>query len=641
MILARDGGVSGTGCPTYVLLDEITLSIAGGDLPIGCALTVDGELVDSDHNTVHSQKGLLFHAERNLLRRLAETAIPTGRRVLWVTLEPCLRCAQAIQRFGVDEVVYVLDDPFGGGKALLAQAGIKLTKREDWEFAILQRVMDSFALYPELCAGRWFPLFLDAWQRHRPVGHDDQVSSVFSHHLAPYLRAVLLRVPETRQAEIRRLFLAHVELLASLTLRECAGTPSVGFVRNLHRALFPPDYRHRAVGEDGAASETASGEWRKHVVPPRYTGFSAPEAIEADLSALLRGLSGKTSWRREDALRFYFDFTSVRPFADGNGRLAAILADVICLNHGLAPLAPDGKSELFYTALMQDLARGSPISDQLGLVDAWNRGQVEIDNVPSAFHTHVRRLGAKNLSFDETIEASLLPRLLHTLKKTPENEHERVISDFKTHVRLLSDYLRGEIVDGTLSINTAIGFHVRLYPPGSVIHAMDNHGSPDRPGNPVKISPGAWRQREIRDEPFRSHRWHSVCSPLSCIERDLGNVIAALNKIQEPRREDIFRFYFLFLKVHPFADSNGTTAAVLADALCARHGLAPLLPLNIRFKDKSFHWSVCEWSVCEAFDLVRSEQSLMNLLTEVDAFNQLFPIQGREAEAVCAGCSLS
>jgi tRNA(Arg) A34 adenosine deaminase TadA len=71
--------------------------------------------------------------------------MPAGRRVLWVTLEPCVRCAQAIQRFGVDEVVYVLDDPFRGGKALLAQAGIKLSKRDDWESATLQRVMDFFA----------------------------------------------------------------------------------------------------------------------------------------------------------------------------------------------------------------------------------------------------------------------------------------------------------------------------------------------------------------------------------------------------------------------------------------------------------------------------------------------------------------
>lgn len=235
------------------------------------------------------------------------------------------------------------------------------------------------------------------------------------------------------------------------------------------------------------------------------------------------------------------------------------------------------------------------------------------------------------MTFDETVETSLLPRLLHTLEKKPAHEHERLIDDFKSHVRLLSDYLRGEIIDGTLSIDTAIGLHIRLYPPGYMIDAMDNHGSPDLPGNPVKISPGAWRQREIRDEPFRSHRWYSVCSPLPCIESDLRKIIAEFNAIRNPRREDVFRFYFQFMSVHPFADSNGTTSAVLSDALYVHYGLAPLRPLNIRFKDKAFFWSLCE-----AFDRVKSEQSLSDLLGEFDAFNRAFPLQGAAIAIACA-----
>jgi tRNA(Arg) A34 adenosine deaminase TadA/SAM-dependent methyltransferase/Fic family protein len=868
------------------LLEETQLAIEAGDLPIGCVLTVGDMLLASNRNRIGSQKDRRFHAERNLLAQLAQTDLPAGRRVLWVTLEPCLRCAQAIQRFGVDEVVYVLDDPFGGGKALLAEAGITLTQRGDWEYATLQRVMDSFVRYPELCDGRQFPFFLTAWQRYKALGRDEQVRAVFLHHLAPYLNTALASVPEMRHNEIRRLYLAHVDVLTRLTLGEFAAIPSPVFVRNLHRALYPPNYRHRAVGNDGVASETASGEWRKHVLWPHYTEFSAPEAVETDLTGLLSNLSAKALLQREDALRFVFDFTAIHPFTDGNGRLAALLADMICLNHGLAPLALDRKNGLFHTALMENLAHGAPISEQLNLVDAWNRGAVGIrprsiyDDRPSAFQTYTRRTDQKHhvvtqvlaklseqrlnqhlvvtdigagtgiiangivhgllqregmafeyhyvepapasieyfrkhsryaslpqvvfhtlpsedfllppsdlimlvqtvqhltnpaetlrdivaalqpgglalivcnhpdsdewrmmnrlthgsttyehlkelldkervgyeemvvessvrlgtadrdtpegddlltfyfnsplavlpsamkaafwagladfardgvlrkkeaffwlrgrnadgdsmnaslssaseppqknvlpavvpampLSFGKAVETSLLPRLLHTLEKRPAHEHERLIDDFRSHVRLLSDYLRGEIIDGTLSINSAIGLHVRLYPPGYLIDAMDNQGSPGKPGNPVKISPGAWRQRDVRDEPFRSDRWYSVCSPLACVERDLEQTISALNKIQNPRREDILRFYFSFLKVHPFADSNGTTSAVLSDALCAHHDLAPLLPLNIRFKDKAF-----AWSLCKAFDRVKSEQSLTDLLMQFDAFNRAFP----------------
>ncbi|MBF0220412.1 MAG: hypothetical protein HQL49_12920 [Gammaproteobacteria bacterium] len=90
------------------------------------------------------------------------------------------------------------------------------------------------------------------------------------------------------------------------------------------------------------------------------------------------------------------------------------------------------------------------------------------------------------LTFDKTIEASLLPLLLHTLKKSPEQEHERLISNFNVHVRLLSEYLRGEKIDGKLSIDTAIGFHVRLYPPGHMILGTNQEGKA------VYVSPGAF-----------------------------------------------------------------------------------------------------------------------------------------------------
>lgn len=94
------------------------------------------------------------------------------------------------------------------------------------------------------------------------------------------------------------------------------------------------------------------------------------------------------------------------------------------------------------------------------------------------------------------------------------------------------------------------------------------------------------------------------------------------NAITNPRRVDIFRFYFLFLKVHPFADSNGTTSAVLADALCAYHGLALLLALNVRFKDNALLGSLCA-----EYEEVRSEQALTNLLGKFDAFNRAYPIE--------------
>lgn len=188
------------------LLEETALSIETGDLPVGAVLTVGDTLLASNHNTIRSDKGRRFHAERNLLSSLEGGAIPAGRRVLWVTLEPCMRCAQAIQRFGVDEVVYVLDDPFGGGKSLLAKGGSVVSRRPEWEKETLRLVMDFHARYPEFCAVRQYRFYLDAWQRHSPLAHDEQVRAVFLHHLAPYLP----NVREAEQNEARCLLLGGV-----------------------------------------------------------------------------------------------------------------------------------------------------------------------------------------------------------------------------------------------------------------------------------------------------------------------------------------------------------------------------------------------------------------------------------------------
>lgn len=384
------------------LLAEVRLALDAGDLPVGAAFTVGETLVASHHNTIFSQGGQHFHAERNLLGSLEGAAIPVGRRILWVTLAPCVRCAKAIVRLGVDEVVYVLDDPFDNGKALLTKAGIAVTRRTEWEEETLRLMMEAFSHLPELCAWKQFPYFLAQWRRYACLAREEQLGMLFRHHLASYLYQKMPFLTTTEKAEQRRRFLAEVEALVALTLRECATPPSLAFVRDLHRALFPPQHRHHAVGDDGVATETGSGEWRCHVLWPRHVKFSDPEAIEHDLAGLLEQVAAKAVFRREDALQFFFDFTSIHPFTDGNCRLAAILADLLCLNHGLAPVALDHKNLQLKTVLLERaFADNAAPVELLALVDGWNQGRLVIkprspyDDHPSVWHTYAKRIGNK------------------------------------------------------------------------------------------------------------------------------------------------------------------------------------------------------------------------------------------------------
>ena len=92
---------------------------AGGEVPVG-ALIVNGEtgeVLASTHNLVMTEKDPTAHAELLAIRAAAKK-IGSERLVdcdLYVTLEPCPMCAQAISFARIRRVYYGADDPKGGG----------------------------------------------------------------------------------------------------------------------------------------------------------------------------------------------------------------------------------------------------------------------------------------------------------------------------------------------------------------------------------------------------------------------------------------------------------------------------------------------------------------------------------------------
>jgi tRNA(adenine34) deaminase len=93
-----------------------------GNLPIGCCLTLDDEVVAEAGNAVlvpayHPGR----HAETEALARVAPSLWPHARRMTcYTTLEPCVMCAGALLLHGVGRVVFGAVDPEGGaGKTLI------------------------------------------------------------------------------------------------------------------------------------------------------------------------------------------------------------------------------------------------------------------------------------------------------------------------------------------------------------------------------------------------------------------------------------------------------------------------------------------------------------------------------------------
>jgi tRNA(adenine34) deaminase len=87
---------------------------AGGDVPIGAVLAVDGRFFEA-FNHKEQRPDPTAHAELLVIRAAAE-ALGRWRvgGVLYVTKEPCAMCAGAIAAARVERLVYGCRDPKGG-----------------------------------------------------------------------------------------------------------------------------------------------------------------------------------------------------------------------------------------------------------------------------------------------------------------------------------------------------------------------------------------------------------------------------------------------------------------------------------------------------------------------------------------------
>jgi tRNA(adenine34) deaminase len=87
-----------------------------GDIPIGCVIVHDGEVVAVSHNRREIDQDPLAHAELLAIRDAA-TKLGSWRlekAALYVTLEPCPMCAGAIILSRIAEVYYGATDPKAG-----------------------------------------------------------------------------------------------------------------------------------------------------------------------------------------------------------------------------------------------------------------------------------------------------------------------------------------------------------------------------------------------------------------------------------------------------------------------------------------------------------------------------------------------
>jgi tRNA(adenine34) deaminase len=97
-------------------LAQARAAAAAGEVPVGCVIVRNGEVVARTRNRTLADRDPTAHAEMLAIREAA-AAIGSERLVdcdLYVTLEPCTMCAGALAFARIRRLYYGAADPKGG-----------------------------------------------------------------------------------------------------------------------------------------------------------------------------------------------------------------------------------------------------------------------------------------------------------------------------------------------------------------------------------------------------------------------------------------------------------------------------------------------------------------------------------------------
>jgi len=109
-----------------IALSEAFKAYKMGEVPVGAVVTSSrGEVLSKSHNATITRNDPSAHAEIIALQEAAKVLknYRLNKTRIYVTIEPCIMCAGALLYARVEEVIFGVSDPKGGGIVTLYQLG--------------------------------------------------------------------------------------------------------------------------------------------------------------------------------------------------------------------------------------------------------------------------------------------------------------------------------------------------------------------------------------------------------------------------------------------------------------------------------------------------------------------------------------
>ena len=231
-----------------------------------------------------------------------------------------------------------------------------------------------------------------------------------------YLQKFLARNPLERHAEMIAAFERHMSAIARFcdAHYQGAGTLTTGFIRELHRSLYPAGYREAQRTPEGKEIVTmVPGEYKTFVVRGhrKELVFTEPALVAKEMDTLVNHLNAslvateRAASRREKIILFGLDMVKTHPFADANGRVAYILVDLLLIRAGFTPISlceiKERDKLAFFNALDQAWARRDLVA-----LDLLVSGADSMDrSLPSEARPYWNKRHLKFSRWDEGIQA--------------------------------------------------------------------------------------------------------------------------------------------------------------------------------------------------------------------------------------------